>query len=147
MDIIEPDKTDWQIIDILSKKHVPNSVIARELNLSEGAIRQRLKKLISSGVLTVRALRNPDILKDQQLAIITANVAESSQLDNKAKEIAQLKDVMSVSLISGQYDLMIEVLVSCNKGLVSFLTETLSKVKGLSKTETFVTLKSYNKYV
>ena len=42
---------------------------------------------------------------------------------------------------------MIEVLVESNKGLVQFLTETLSTIKGISDTETFVMLKTFGKYV
>ncbi len=143
----QPDKTDWRIINILSEQYTSNSAIARELELSEGAIRQRIKKLQSDGILKIRALRDPEILKNQQLAIITANVTESKQLKNKAEEICRLEGVISVSIISGRYDLWIEVLVSSNKGLITFLTEELSKIDGISKTETFLTLKSYHKYV
>ena len=42
---------------------------------------------------------------------------------------------------------MLEVLVDSNRGLVRFLTETLSTIDGISTTESFVTLKSYKKYV
>ena len=59
------DDTDWKIIDILREAYVPNSTIARELELSEGAIRQRLKKLKDSGVMIVRGMINPDILENQ----------------------------------------------------------------------------------
>ncbi|MBI9019506.1 MAG: Lrp/AsnC family transcriptional regulator [Phycisphaerae bacterium] len=143
----QPDKTDWRIINILSEQYVSNSAIARELELSEGAIRQRIKKLQNDGILKIRALRDPEILKNQQLGIITANVTESSLMKDKAAEICGLNGVLSVSIISGRYDLWIEVLVSSNKGLITFLTEELSKIKGISKTETFLTLKSYQKYV
>jgi Lrp/AsnC family transcriptional regulator for asnA, asnC and gidA len=72
---------------------------------------------------------------------------EAKYLDKKAQEISELENVLSVSIVSGQYDFMIEVLVESNKGLVSFLTEKLSTVGGISKTETFVILKSYEKWV
>ena len=141
------DETDWKIINILREANVPNSTIARELDLSEGAIRQRLKKLKDSGVMIVRGLINPDILSNQQIAMVAATVAESSLLETKAREISALNNVQSVNITTGRYDLMIEVLVDSNKGLVKFLTEELSQVRGIASTESFIMLKGYNKYI
>ena len=144
---MQPDRTDWQIINLLSKQNETNTTIANELGVSEGTVRQRIKKLQDAGIVKIRAIRNPELLENQQLAMVTANLAESRLLDIKAKEILQLENVLSVSILSGQYDLIIEVLVDSNKGLIKFLTEQLSKVEGITKTETFLTLKSYNKWV
>jgi Lrp/AsnC family transcriptional regulator for asnA, asnC and gidA len=144
---MQPDKIDWKIINILSKKYLPNSTVAKKLDLSEGTIRQRVKKLQDAGILKIKALRDPDVLENQQLAIIVANVAQANLLDVKAREITKLKDVLSVSIVSGRYDILIDVLVDSNKGLIKFLTEQLSQVNGISTTESFVTLKSYNRWV
>jgi Lrp/AsnC family transcriptional regulator, regulator for asnA, asnC and gidA len=144
---MQPDETDWKIINLLSIEHESNAAIARKLNLSEGTVRQRIKRMLESGLVKLRAVRNPNLLDNQQLAIVSANVAESRLLDDKASEIARLKNVMSVSIVSGQYDLIIELLVDSNKGLMKFLTEELSTVEGISKTESFVILKSYEKWI
>jgi len=144
---MQPDKLDWKIINILSKKHIPNSTIAKKLAVSEGTIRQRLKKLQSKGVLRIRALRDPNTLENQQLAVVAATLMEAKLLDRKAQEISKLENVLSVSIVSGRYDFLIEVLVESNRGIVKFLTEKLSTVEGISKTETFVILKSYQKWV
>ena len=144
---MQPDQLDWKIINVLSKKHIPNSTLAKKLQVSEGTIRQRLKKLQKRGVLKIRALRDPNILENQQLAIVAATLMEAKLLDKKAQEVSELENVLSVSIISGRYDILIEVLVESNRGLVSFLTEKLSTIKGISKTETFVILKSYEKWV
>lgn len=144
---MQPDSTDWKIINQLSKNSVPNSVVARDLGLSEGAVRQRLKKLQENGIVKIKALRNPEILENQQLALLGVNVAESKLLNQKANEIAELENVLSVSIVSGRYDLLIEILVDSNKGLIHFLTNKLSTIKGISKTETFVVLKSIEKWI
>lgn len=144
---MQPDKVDWQIIELLSEQYDTNTQIAKKLNVSEGMIRQRIKKLQEAGIIKIRALRDPEVLKGQQLAIITANVSESKLLDKKAKEISQLDNVISVSILSGRYDLLIEVLINSNKGLIKFLTEQLSKIDDIARTETFLLLKSYNKWI
>ncbi len=144
---MQPDATDWKIIDLLRDGHQPNNTIAKELGCSEGMIRNRLKKLKEAGILQVRALINPEVLENQQIALVAVNVTESRLLDAKAAEIAELDNVLSVSIVSGRYDLMVELLVDSNRGLVQFLTKTLPKVKGLTNTENFLMLKSFRKFV
>jgi Lrp/AsnC family transcriptional regulator for asnA, asnC and gidA len=142
-----PDKTDWDIINALSDGNMTNTDLARQLGVSESTVRQRVRRLQDAGILKIRALRDPNRLEAQQLALLGVCVAESRLLDTKAREIAALDHVLSASIVSGQYDVMLEVLVDSNRGLIRFLTEELSKVDGLTKTETFLTLRSYNKWV
>ena len=126
---------------------MPNNTIARELGISEGTVRARLKKLKESGILQVRALINPDVLENKQLVLVAMRVAESKLLDLKAEELSHLPNVLSVSIASGRYDLVAEVLLDSNRGLVKFLTEELSTVEGILASESFIMLKNYGKYV
>ncbi len=144
---MQPDETDWKIIRILQTGYAPNNTIARELKISEGTVRLRLKKLKEAGILEIKALINPDVLENQQLALVAMRVAESRLLERKAEEIAALENVISVVIASGRYDLMAEVLVDSNKGLVRFLTEELSTIDGVISSESFLMLKSYRKFV
>lgn len=144
---MQPDATDWKIIEILRKGAVPNNAIASQLGISEGTVRGRLKKLREAGILQVRALINPEVLENKQLALVALRVTESRLLDRKAEEVSKLRDVLSVSITSGRYDLIAEVLVDSNRGLVRFLTEQLSAVEGVLSSESFLMLKSYAKYV
>lgn len=144
---MQPDATDWNIIEILKKGYVPNNTIARKLDISEGTVRARLKKLRDAGILEVKALINPDALENKQLALIAIRVAESRLLEAKAEEVSRLENVLSVSIASGRYDLIAEVLLDSNRGLVRFLTEELSTVDGVISSESFLMLKSYRKFV
>jgi Lrp/AsnC family transcriptional regulator for asnA, asnC and gidA len=144
---MELDETDWNIIRILRSAWVPNNAVAQELGISEGTVRARLKKLREAGVLEVRALINPDVLANKQLAAIAIRIAESRLLERKAEEIARLANVLSVSIASGRYDLIVEILVDSNRGLVRFLTEELSRVEGVVSSESFIMLKNYGKFV
>ena len=142
-----PDETDWKITEILRQGYESNNQIARQLGVSEGMVRKRVQRLKEAGILKVRALINPDVLDNQQIAVIGVNVKESRLLDQKAKDISELDCVLSVSVVSGRYDLLVELLIDSNRGLVGFLTETLPQVDGISATESFLLLKSYKKYV
>ena len=144
---MQPDDTDWKIISILKTGDVSNNAIADQLGVSEGTVRARLKRLKEAGILQVRALINPDVLSNKQLVIVAVRVAESKLLEKKAEELAGLENVLSVSIASGRYDLIAEVLVDSNRGLVQFLTEELSTIDGILASESFIMLKSYNKFV
>jgi Lrp/AsnC family transcriptional regulator for asnA, asnC and gidA len=143
----QPDQTDWKIIDLVRTGVVSNSAIADRLGLSEGTVRQRIKRMKESGVLAFRGLIDPDVLANRQLTLIGANVMESRLLDDKAREISELPNVLSVSIASGRFDLIIEVLVDSNHGLVDFLINEISSIEGISKTESFLLLKTYSKFV
>lgn len=144
---MQPDATDWKIIEILRSGDCSNSSIARALSVSEGMIRRRVDRLKKAGILEVRAQINPDVLENQQVAVIGVNVAESRLLESKAQEIAGLPDVLSVSIVSGRFDLLVEVLLDSNHGLVKFLTASLAGIDGISTTESFLLLKGFNKLV
>ena len=144
---MQPDQTDWKIISILKESYVPNNTIARRLGVSEGTVRARLKRLKEAGILQIRALINPDVLENQQLVIVAIRVAESKLLERKAEELSRLPNVLSVSIASGRYDLITEVLLDSNRGLVRFLTEELSTIEGILASESFIMLKSYQKFV
>jgi Lrp/AsnC family transcriptional regulator for asnA, asnC and gidA len=144
---MQPDETDWKIISTLKTGAVPNNTIARKLGISEGTVRARLKRLKEAGILQIRALINPDVLSNKQLVIVAVRVAESKLLERKAEELSRLENVLSVSIASGRYDLIAEVLLDSNRGLVRFLTEELSSIEGILASESFIMLKNYNKYV
>jgi Lrp/AsnC family transcriptional regulator, regulator for asnA, asnC and gidA len=144
---VQPDATDGKIIAILKKGYVANNTIARALGISEGTVRARLKRLKESGVLQIMALINPDVLENKQLVVVAMRVAESKLLERKAEELAELPNVLSVSIASGRYDLIAEVLLDSNRGLVRFLTEELSTIEGILSSESFILLKNYRKYV
>lgn len=143
----QPDATDWKIIELVRAGTVSNSAIATQLHLSEGTVRQRIKRMKDAGVLAFRGLIDPDVLVNRQLTVIGASISESRLLDAKAREISLLENVLSVSITSGRFDLLIEVLVDSNHGLVDFLIRELSQVEGISKTESFLLLKTFSKFV
>ena len=144
---MEPDELDWQIIEILRKGNESNNALARILNISEGTVRQRIKRLKEAGILEIKGLINPEILNNQQLAMIAITLHDSDQLEHTAEELAELANVLNVSITTGQYDLFAEVLIDSNRGLVDFLTKELPRVKGIAKTESFIMLKSLHKFV
>lgn len=142
------DELDRGIVAALRKDgRATNSAIAAALGVAEGTIRQRIKKLLDTGVFRVAGLLDPEFLADHQLCVLGLKVDESRHLEQRARDVAALPEVHSVAIVTGRYDLLVEVLVSSNQGLIHFLSESLAEVPGITSSETFLLLKTYDKWI
>jgi Lrp/AsnC family transcriptional regulator for asnA, asnC and gidA len=65
-------------------------------------------------------------------------------LVKKGKEFSKLCGVVSVSVVTGRFDLILVVLLREGFGLLEFYTEEVSRLEGVQSVETFVVYKSYN---
>ena len=138
------DEIDLRIAKVLAHDgRAGNSLIARRLGISEGTVRQRLKRLVASGKLRVQALVNSDKVASKYLAIIGLNL-EGRQLERCAERINRLPEVQQTFIVTGRYDILITVLLDSHGQLVDFVTHELSKIPGIRDSETFVCLKNYD---
>jgi Lrp/AsnC family transcriptional regulator for asnA, asnC and gidA len=69
---------------------------------------------------------------------------DTLNLVEKAKEFAQLKGVVSASVVTGRYDLLLVVLLKEDFNLLDFYTKEVYRLKGIRSVETFVVYKGYN---
>jgi Lrp/AsnC family transcriptional regulator for asnA, asnC and gidA len=65
-------------------------------------------------------------------------------LVEKGEEFVNLKGVVSVSVVTGRFDLMLQVLLKEGFGLLEFYTSEVSRIDGIQAVETFVVYKGYN---
>ena len=139
------DPLDWEIIEQLRQSgRMSNSAIARELNVTEGTVRHRIKKLKESGVLKISGMVNPHYIDKDQLVLLGLNITESRELRKAFEKVRQLPEVRSTSITSGRFDLTVVVVVDGNRGLINFLTGSISTVKEIVSSESFVLLKTDN---
>ena len=142
------DDTSKNIIALLKNDaRISNKEIAGKLGVSEGTVRNRIKLLLDDGILKLTGLISPDKDPEKQLVMLGINLAVSKDLQEKAEEIVRLPGVKSASITTGRYDLLVEVWVDVKYGLISFLSDSLSKVNGVISTESFIIMKSYNKWI
>ncbi len=102
-----------------------------------------MNKLQEEGVLEICGLVDPATLPGHRIVMIGIKLSEMNLVE-KGEEISTLKGVISVSVITGRFDLMVCALFKKGFGLLEFYTEEIAKVKGIRSVETFVVYKSYN---
>lgn len=117
--------------------------IADKLDVTENTVRTRVNNLQKEGIFDICGLVDPDILPDHRVVIIGIKLAQMNLVE-KGEEISSLKGVISVSVVTGRYDLMVFVMFKKGFGLLEFYTQEISKVEGINSVETFVVYKSYN---
>ena len=137
------DKTNLAIIKHLRNGRKSYQKIARELALSENTVRTRVQKLIEEGILDINGVINPESMEGHRVVIVGVKL-QSMDLVNKGKEFSKLKGVVSVSVVTGRFDLILMVLLKSGFGLLEFYTEEVSRIKDVQSVETFVVYKSYN---
>ena len=120
----------------------PFTGIAADLNLSEGAVRRRVKQMTDTGILQIVAVVEPQFLEWNAAGMIGISV-QAGQIEVAADKIAQFPEVTYLFMSSGGFDLFVEVYCRDREHFVSFLSERLQKVPGVLRTETFMILKMY----
>jgi Lrp/AsnC family transcriptional regulator for asnA, asnC and gidA len=141
------DSTDLKILHILEKNgRTPNNEIAARVSISEGTVRNRIKKLTDSNFLLVKGLTNPEHWTDKQLIFILVQLEITKNWKEIAQKVSELKEVKSVSMITGRFDLIIELFIEPHN-LINFLTQDLASVGNISSTESLVTIKNFKKWV
>ena len=141
--IMNIDKTNLAIIKHLRNGRKSYQKIARDLSVSENTVRTRVKKLMDEGVLEISGLVNPETIDGLRTVMVGVKL-QSMDLVNKGKEFSNLRGVVSVSVVTGRFDLILIVLLKSGFGLLEFYTEEVSKIQDVQSVETFVVYKSYN---
>jgi DNA-binding Lrp family transcriptional regulator len=117
------------------------------LNLSEAEIRQGIKQLEASGlVLGYRAVLNEEKLgREIVRAVIEVKITpeRGGGFDRLAERIARYQEVRSCYLMSGGYDLLVEVEGTSLREVASFVSEKLSTLQGILSTATHFVLRAY----
>ncbi|MBU1194714.1 MAG: Lrp/AsnC family transcriptional regulator [Proteobacteria bacterium] len=137
------DETNIEIIKELRQGKKSFKKIADKLSITENTVRSRVNNLQDEGILEICGLVEPSMLPDHKVVIIGIRLSEMNLVE-KGEEISKLKGVISVSVVTGRYDLIVLVLFKKGFGLLEFYTEEISQVQGVRSVETFVVYKSYN---
>ena len=134
------DELDTKIIEILQKDgRASNAGIARQVGVSEGTVRRRLKRLIQDEYIRVVALPDPRKMGFESEALIGVQV-EPDKVDQVADAISKLDEVNWVAITTGSFDIFVWAILPSAEDLGIFLRTKLGTIPGVRRTETFVNL-------
>lgn len=137
------DETNLAIIKHLRDGRKSFKRIAEEMGLTENTVRSRVKRLTDEGVLVISGLVDAEAIRGHKLVMAGVKL-QNMDLVKKGEEFSRLKGVVSVTVVTGRYDLILLVLLKEDFDLLEFYTEEVSRIKDVESVETFVIYKSYN---
>jgi len=137
------DTTDIAIINQLRDGRISFKTVAERLDLAEGTVRNRVKKLKKEGILDITGLVDPEALPDHSVVMVGVQVRDMN-LVKKAEEFSKLRGVIFVCVVTGRFDLVVTVMLAKEFTLLKFYTEEAVKIANIRSVETFVIYKSFN---
>jgi len=113
--------------------------IGAAVGLSEAAVRQRVQKLVDSGVMQIVAVTDPMQVGMARQAMIAISV--TGAVENVADELAKIDEVDYIVITAGSFDLMAEIVVEDDAHLLDLVSARIRSIPGVLRTETFLYLK------
>ena len=125
--------------------------LAARLEVSPPTVRARLKALVGAGLLKIVGVLNVSERPELISAIIGIHANGRGKLDEIARRMSELPFVTSVSIVTGRYDLIAEVLIEGDMAdlyrVTSELLPGLAEPGCIQGSETFVVMRSHNRWL
>jgi len=136
-----------EIVSLLCRNaRMPENEIAGRLAVSDEEVNSVILELEKDGVIVgYTAIVNDECKSGEVRAIIEVEVQpeRDTGFDNVAERLAHFPEVRSVYLVSGKYDLRLEVVGKSLQDVASFVAGKLACQDGVKSTATYFLLKKY----
>ncbi len=140
------DKISIAIVRHLNDGKKSFKAIAEELSVAENTVRTRVNKMIEKGILRISGLVDLKYFPGHMVVLVGIRLNTMDGV-GKCEEISRLKGVVSASVVTGRYDLMLVVSLNEKFGLTEFFKGQLDLIEDILSAETFVAYKSCNLYI
>lgn len=144
------DKLDYQIInEMMETAEISYADLGKKLFVSGATIHVRIKKLQEAGIVKGTKL-NVDMkaLGYDVIAFIGIYLEKSSLYDIVVKDLRKIPQIVRLNYTTGNYSMFAEVVCKDISQLRLVLHDELQKIKGIERTETFISLEeSFNRNV
>ena len=136
------DKLDLQIVQqLMQDASISYAEIGKKLFVSAGTIHVRIKKLQEAGIIS-SITYGIDLQKlgYDVIAFIGIYLEKSSLYDQVAKDLRKIPQIVRMNYTTGNYSIFAEVVCKDIVQLRKVLHDDLQKIKGIERTETFISL-------
>ena len=136
------DKLDYQIIqEMMENAEISYADLGKKLFVSGCTIHLRIKKLEELKVVKGKKLSiDLKSLGYDVIAFIGVYLEKSSLYDTVAKELKKIPQIVRLNYTTGNYSMFAEIVCKDIQELRYVLHDELQKIKGIERTETFISL-------
>lgn len=126
---------------LMENARTPILKIAKEIGISGAAIHKRLHKLEASGYIAgSKFVINPKTLGYKTLAFVGIFLDSSSKYKEAVNRLKEIDEVIESHYTTGNYAIFVKILCKDNEHLMQVLNHRIQNIKGVSRTETFISL-------
>lgn len=136
------DTLDLQIIsEMMENAAISYAELGKKLFVSGGTIHVRIKKLEEYNIVKGTRL-NVDLkqLGYDVIAFIGIFLEKSSMYDSVAEELYKIPEIVRLNYTTGNYSMFAQIVCKDINKLRFVLHDELQKIKGIERTETFISL-------
>jgi Lrp/AsnC family transcriptional regulator for asnA, asnC and gidA len=134
------DDLDIRIIQLLQVDgRASNARIARDVGVSEGTVRRRLRRVVQDEIIRVVAVPDPEKMGYNTVALVGIQ-ADPDKIDDVAVALSKFSETQYVALTTGSFDIFMWVALPTSEELGNFLRRKVGITPGIRRTETFVNL-------
>lgn len=134
------DDTNKRLVELLQTDgRMSYAALAKEVGLSEAAVRQRVQRLLDTGMMQIVAVTDPLTLGFARQVMLGIRVA--GDVRKVTEELARVPEIAYVVICAGGYDLLAELVCTNDDHLVALLSDTVRAIEGVISTDTYVYLK------
>jgi Lrp/AsnC family transcriptional regulator for asnA, asnC and gidA len=117
----------------------PYATIGKAVGLSEAAVRQRVSKLLETGVMQIVAVTDPLQVGFNREAMIGIEV--DGDMEAVADLLSLMDEISYIILTAGSFDVILEVVCEDDEALLEVINRKIRAIPGVRRTETFMYLK------
>ena len=129
--MVETDEIDERIISLLQEDgRRSNREVARRLDLSEGTVRQRLKKLQDAGAIRIGVIADPARLGYKSVAYVRLCVSPRFY-EEALNALVAIDEVMYVGATAGRFDVILTIVATDLETLLALVNDKVATVKGI----------------
>ncbi len=115
------------------------ATIGKAVGLSEAAVRQRVQRLVETGVMQIVAVTDPMQLGFKRQAMVA--ISTNGDTEQIAEQLAKIPEVDYVVITAGSCDIIAELVVEDDEHLLRLTNREIRTINGVTKTESFLYLK------
>jgi Lrp/AsnC family transcriptional regulator for asnA, asnC and gidA len=140
--VLNMDKLDLQIVQqLMHDAGISYADLGKKLFVSAGTIHVRIKKMQEAGI--INGMKFTVDLKKMGydvIAFIGIYLEKSSLYDNVARDLKKIPEIVRMNYTTGNYSIFAEIVCRDIAQLRTVLHDELQKIKGIERTETFISL-------
>ncbi len=130
------DETNKKIITLLQRNGRRSYVsIAKEIGLSEAAVRLRVQRLTEDGIIKIVAVTDPEEMGYHRQAMVGITV--NGDIEKVTAQLRNIPRIDYIIITAGRFDILAEVYAEDDEAMLQLVNRSIRGIDGISHTELF----------